>query len=129
MAFNQEQVRIFNDLTCGKMYTFSKGISLFILFFEVCLFNEIYIVILKCRAVGFSFLVRHLGVRNCLLIFPCLLFFASLLTNLVPSLWLLFYTVSVLKALTYSLNEPVKELLYMPTSGTSYIYIYKNLDN
>jgi hypothetical protein len=41
---------------------------------------------------------------------------AVIVTNLVPSLWALFLMVSVLKALVYSLNDPVVELLYMPTS-------------
>lgn len=31
-------------------------------------------------------------------------------------MWVLFVLLSILKATTFSLNEPVKELLYMPTS-------------
>ena len=71
---------------------------------------------LAVSSVGFSFLVHRIGVRGTLLIFPLLLFVAVLVINLVPSLWILFILVSVLKALTYSLNDPVKELLYQPTS-------------
>jgi hypothetical protein len=41
---------------------------------------------------------------------------AVLVTNLVSSLNVLFVVVSLLKALIFSLNEPVKELLYIPTS-------------
>eukprot|EP01041_Mallomonas_annulata_P011656 gene11656-24414_t len=74
------------------------------------------IVSLLVSVFGFSFLVRRLGVSSCLLIFPALLFLAVILTNFVPSLWVIFFLVSVLKALTYSLVDPVKELLYMPTS-------------
>ena len=37
-------------------------------------------------------------------------------TNLAPSLWVLFSMVSIVKALCYSFFEPVKELLYIPTS-------------
>ena len=44
------------------------------------------------------------------------MFCAVVVTNLVPSLWALFVMVSILKALVYSLNDPVVELLYMPTS-------------
>jgi len=65
---------------------------------------------------GFSFLVHRLGVKNTLMIFPIILFIAVIVTNLSPSLWVLFILVSVLKALIFSLNEPVKELLYIPTS-------------
>jgi AAA family ATP:ADP antiporter len=65
---------------------------------------------------GFSFLVHRIGVRGSLLLFPTLMFAVVLIRNLIPSLWLLFALVSVLKALIFSLNDPVKELLYMPTS-------------
>lgn len=50
------------------------------------------------------------------MIFPSLLLAAVVLANLVPSLWVLFFIVSILKASAYSLNDPVKELLYQPTS-------------
>jgi hypothetical protein len=65
---------------------------------------------------GFSFFVTKFGVRFSLMIFPSLLFIAVVIANLVPSLWVLFCIVSVLKATLYSFNEPVKELLYQPTS-------------
>lgn len=65
---------------------------------------------------GFSFFVNTFGVRNSLLIFPSMLLAAVVVANLVPSLWVLFFIVSALKASTYSLNEPIKELLYQPTS-------------
>lgn len=65
---------------------------------------------------GFSFLVRYIGVKASLMVFPCVLFLAVLLTNLVPSLRVLFISVSVIKALIFSLHDPVKELLYIPTS-------------
>jgi hypothetical protein len=74
------------------------------------------VVSLVISFVGFSILVHRIGVRYTLLIFPIVMFIAVVITNLVPSLWALFVMVSVLKALVYSLNDPVVELLYMPTS-------------
>lgn len=65
---------------------------------------------------GFSFLVRLFGVRASLMVFPSVLFVAVLLTNFSPSLWVLFICVSVVKAIVFSLHDPVKELLYIPTS-------------
>lgn len=65
---------------------------------------------------GFSFAVNHFGVRQTLLIFPLVLFIAVVATNLVPSLWMLFSLVSLLKALIFALQDPTKELLYIPTS-------------
>lgn len=65
---------------------------------------------------GFSFLVHRIGVRFSLMIFPTVLFGAVVVTNLLPSLSVLFVCVSVIKALVFSLHDPVKELLYIPTS-------------
>lgn len=66
---------------------------------------------------GFSYLVTHFGVRNSLMIFPCVLFVCVVVTNLEPSFSVLFVCVSVAKALVFSLHDPVKELLYIPTSA------------
>lgn len=74
------------------------------------------VVSLVISFVGFSILVHRIGVRYTLMVFPIVMFIAVVVTNLVPSLWALFVMVSVLKALVYSLNDPVVELLYMPTS-------------
>merc|ERR1711916_107069 len=63
-----------------------------------------------------GYVVHKLGVTITLLIFPCMLFFGVVLNNLVSNMWVLFVLLSILKAITFSLNEPVKELLYMPTS-------------
>lgn len=65
---------------------------------------------------GFSFLVRKLGVRLTLLIFPMCLFLTVIITNLVPNLWVLFIFLSTMKSMIFSLHDPVKELLFMPTS-------------
>jgi ATP/ADP translocase len=65
---------------------------------------------------GFSYLVHNLGVRQSLLIFPTVLFVAVVVTNLVPSLWVLFVVVSIMKAMIFSLQDPIHELLYIPTT-------------
>lgn len=65
---------------------------------------------------GFSYLVHVLGVRRSLLIYPITMFVAVVIAYLVPHLWVLFVVVSVLKAMIFSLQDPVKELLYIPTS-------------
>jgi len=74
------------------------------------------LVSLLVASVGFSFLVHRLGVKGTLMVFPTVLFVAVIVTNLVPSLWVLFTFVSLLKAILYSLHDPAMELLYMPTS-------------
>ena len=65
---------------------------------------------------GFSVIVKRMGVKFSLLIFPSILVAAVVMTNLVSSLNFLFITVSLLKALIFSFSEPVKELLYINTS-------------
>jgi hypothetical protein len=65
---------------------------------------------------GTSYVVRKLGLPTTLRIFPCLLIMASVAAFLYPYLGVLFFFVSILKALSYALNEPCKEMLYIPTS-------------
>jgi ATP:ADP antiporter, AAA family len=73
-------------------------------------------VALLLSVFGFSFVVKRVGVKLTLLIFPFLLFAGVIVNNLVSNMWVLFVVLSTLKAVTFSLNEPAKELLYMPTS-------------
>ncbi|CAM9868150.1 unnamed protein product [Ascophyllum nodosum] len=65
---------------------------------------------------GTSLCVRWLGLRKTLRIFPTLLVLAVLTSFFTPSLRVLFVAVALLKGLTYALNEPCKEMLYLPTS-------------
>jgi len=65
---------------------------------------------------GFSYLVHNFGVSKSLLIFPIILMISVILANLIPSLPILFIIVSVMKAMIFSLQDPIHELLYIPTS-------------
>lgn len=65
---------------------------------------------------GFSYLVHHIGVDKSLMVFPITLLVAVIATHLAPSMWVLFFFVSLLKGMIFSLHDPVKELLYIPTS-------------
>ena len=65
---------------------------------------------------GTSFVIRSLGLRITLLLFPTLLLAAGAVVYMHPSLELVFVVMLVLKALSYALNNPCKELLYQPTS-------------
>ena len=51
-----------------------------------------------------------------LTVYPCLLVFVTLLTFTSPSLWLVFVSMGLLKSLAYSVNDPLKELLYGVTT-------------
>uniref|UniRef100_A0A7S2SQY8 ADP,ATP carrier protein n=1 Tax=Rhizochromulina marina TaxID=1034831 RepID=A0A7S2SQY8_9STRA len=65
---------------------------------------------------GTSFVIRRLGLQKTILLFPVLLLGAGILVYFMPSLGLVFAMMLVLKALSYALNNPCKELLYQPTS-------------
>ncbi|GMH74299.1 hypothetical protein TrRE_jg4705 [Triparma retinervis] len=64
----------------------------------------------------FPRVLKRLGVTMALRVFPCLLVGATLMCFIYPSLGMVFVSMGVLKALAYSLNDPLKELLYQPTT-------------
>lgn len=68
----------------------------------------------------FPYVIRRAGLRRTLLIFPTLLVVATFVayTAIPGNLTVLFISMSLLKAMTYSMHDPAKELLYMPTSNS-----------
>jgi len=66
---------------------------------------------------GTSFIVRKLGLPLTLRVFPCLLVITVMTLMFYPNLWILFVSISILKGLAYALNDPAKEMLYIPTSN------------
>jgi AAA family ATP:ADP antiporter len=65
---------------------------------------------------GTSFFIRRLGVKLSLLIYPSLLGLTVMILWLKPGLVPFFLAMIIVKSLSYALNNPVKELLYLPTS-------------
>jgi AAA family ATP:ADP antiporter len=66
---------------------------------------------------GFSFVMHSFGIKRVLRLFPALLLLAALGSTFVQgNLWILFGAIATLKAMTYSMNEPAKELMYAPTT-------------
>lgn len=74
--------------------------------------------------VGTSFFMRRFGLRFCLITFPVLIgvsiaaAVAFYFTGVVPleMLWAFFGIVVVIKGISYALNNPSKEVMYIPTS-------------
>jgi AAA family ATP:ADP antiporter len=66
----------------------------------------------------FPYLIRKYGLRMTLRLFPTLLVLATVLAfAAIPgNLAVLFVCMAILKAMTYSIHDPSKELLYLPTS-------------
>ena len=65
---------------------------------------------------GTSFVVRNFGVRACLLGYPVVIGLSVLSIMMRPELGVFFVAMVVVKGFSYTLNNPVKELLYLPTS-------------
>ncbi len=66
--------------------------------------------------VGTSFFIRKFGITFCLTLFPALTGIVLSVVYLYPSLWIVFGGMVTIRALTYALNNPSKEILYVPTS-------------
>lgn len=65
---------------------------------------------------GASFFIRRFGVSGCLFGYPTILGIIVVGLIFKPALWTYFVAMIAVKAFSYSLNNPVKELLYLPTS-------------
>lgn len=66
---------------------------------------------------GTSAIIRYLGLRLTLLLFPSLVLCVIIMVRLRPTLYVVFFAMILLKANSYALNNPTKELLYQPTSS------------
>jgi len=66
---------------------------------------------------GTSAIIRKLGLRSTLLLFPSLCLIIIIWIRLNPTLWTVFGAMMLLKASSYALNNPTKEILYQPTSN------------
>lgn len=64
---------------------------------------------------GTSKLLQKIGVRACLMITPLVLGLLSFIILVWPSLWVTFFIMVILRALNYGFNQPVREILYIPT--------------
>jgi len=66
--------------------------------------------------VGTSFFQRKLGISVSLIAYPALLGLFIISYIIHPTLQTIFYVMLIAKALGYALNQPAKEMLYIPTS-------------
>lgn len=66
---------------------------------------------------GTSAIIRYLGLRLTLLLFPSLCLIVIIIVRLRPTIYVVFFAMIMLKANSYALNNPTKEILYQPTSS------------
>jgi AAA family ATP:ADP antiporter len=67
---------------------------------------------------GTSVVIRSIGLRWTLLLFPSLCLALITVVRLHPTLEVVFGAMIAIKAASYSLNNPTKEILYQPTSSS-----------
>uniref|UniRef100_A0A7S4B8E2 ADP,ATP carrier protein n=1 Tax=Chrysotila carterae TaxID=13221 RepID=A0A7S4B8E2_CHRCT len=75
-------------------------------------------VSLLFSVVGTSFVIRTFGLRLTLMLFPAMLVVVIALVYCSPSMHVLFWVMVTIKALSYALNNPSKEMLYMVTTDS-----------
>lgn len=66
---------------------------------------------------GTSAVIRKLGLRTTLLLFPSICLITIITVRLYPTLDVVFAAMMILKANSYALNNPTKEMLYQPTNS------------
>lgn len=66
--------------------------------------------------VGTSFLIRTLGLRYCLPMFPLVMGCLVIGAWIFPGLWMFFAAMVITRGLTYALNNPCRDMMYIPTS-------------
>lgn len=65
---------------------------------------------------GTSFFQRKIGVRGCLMAYPILLGFGIVFYFMNPTLIFIAVVMIIAKGINYVLNQPAKEMLYIPTT-------------
>ena len=65
----------------------------------------------------YPYLTKRLTIPRCLVLFPILLIIATLAAFIYPSLPLIFAIMSLLKSFSYSINDPLKEILWCLTTN------------
>ncbi len=104
-------------------YATELGFNKFLGYFGVCTNGLAFVVAL----LGTSYLMKRYGLSFCLLVFPvCLtvafsglyLFyqFGGGSTNPAQLLWVTFGVMMIAKGLSYAVNNPAKDMMYIPTS-------------
>jgi AAA family ATP:ADP antiporter len=66
--------------------------------------------------VGSSFFIRRFGLTTCLVLYPLMIAGLCGYVWAFPTLWAFFVAQVATKALSYALNNPCKEIMYIPTS-------------
>jgi len=64
---------------------------------------------------GTSHLLKRIGLQKCLLIMPIVSILLTIILMIHPKLITVFIAMVILRALNYGFNQPIREILYIPT--------------
>ncbi len=78
--------------------------------------QAISVIAVIFTVLGTSFFVRRFGVRVCLFGYPTVIALSIISIMIKPQLGIFFFAMVAIKAFSYALNSPIKEILYLPTS-------------
>jgi AAA family ATP:ADP antiporter len=78
--------------------------------------QSINFLALLLALVGTSFIIRKFGLTFSLVVYPLTVGISVCCVWRYPTLWMLFAAMVALKCLSYALNSPCKEIIYIPTS-------------
>jgi len=65
---------------------------------------------------GTGKVIKHFGLTASLISFPVFMLVCTILVWLYPDIWMVFFVMIFIKAMSYALNNPTKEILYQMTS-------------
>lgn len=65
---------------------------------------------------GTSYFIRNFGLMFCLVGYPVCTAIAVIAVWIYPNIWMFFGAMIFVKAISYALNNPCKEIMYIPTS-------------
>ncbi len=66
--------------------------------------------------IGTSYFMRRFGLTFCLVVFPMLMMLVVGKIFFFPTLWVVFSAMVIMRVLSYALNNPCKDIMYIPTS-------------
>jgi len=96
------------DVSCHSVGSLTQFYALYYL-----LMNSVGLIV---SFFGTTTLLRLLGIRLSLFVFPIFSTFVILITYFFPTAMVFFIALVCLRAVNYALNHPVREILYIPTT-------------
>jgi len=95
-----------------QIYGSLEEVAKFLATFGLCV-NALSFVF---ALLGTSFFIRRFGLTKCLVAYPTMIAVLVVAVWWMPGLWVFFGAQVALKGLSYALNNPCKEIMYVPTS-------------